>query len=63
MNMPQAKTFFLGAALGTVFGAAVLGSIAHVLLIGLAVAGAGAVVHCGRRLVLHRAEDEKRLED
>ena len=62
MNMSQAKTFLLGAALGTVFGAAVLGSIAHVLLIGLAVAGAGAVVHRGRRLVLHRGENAERLK-
>jgi hypothetical protein len=63
MNMPQAKIFLLGAVLGTVFGATVLGSIAHVLLIGLAVAGVAAVVHRGRRLVLHGAENEKRLED
>ena len=40
----QAKIFVLGAVLGAVFGATVLASIAH-LLIGLAVAGAGALLY------------------
>ena len=62
MNASQAKIFLFGAVLGTVFGATVLASIAHVLLIGLAVAGAGTVVLRGRRLVLHRAESGKRLK-
>jgi hypothetical protein len=62
MNVSQARIFLLGAVVGTVFGATVLASIAHVLLIGLAVAGAGAVVHRGRRLVLHRPESGKRLK-
>jgi hypothetical protein len=63
MNASQAKIFIFGAVLGAVFGATVLASIAHLLLIALALAGAGAVVHRGRRLVLHRAENGKRLND
>jgi hypothetical protein len=43
----QAKIFVLGAVLGAVFGATVLASIAHLLLIGLAVAGAGALLYRG----------------
>ena len=62
MNISQLKIFVFGAVLGTVLGATVLASIAHVLLLGLAVAGAAAVVHRGRRLALHRAESGKRLK-
>ena len=62
MNASRAKTFLFGAAPGTVFGATVLASIPHVILIGLAVAGASVLVHRGRRLVLHRAENAKELK-
>jgi hypothetical protein len=60
MNVSRLKIFVFGAVLGAVFGATVLASIAHVLLIGLAVAGAGAVVLRARRLVLDRAESGSR---
>ena len=62
MNASQVKIFVFGAVLGAVFGATVLASIAHVILIGLAVAGAGAVGLRGSKLVLHRAEGGKRLK-
>jgi hypothetical protein len=62
MNASQLKIFLFGAVLGAVFGATVLASIAHVILIGLAVAGAGAVVYRGRRLVLHRGENAEQLK-
>jgi arginine exporter protein ArgO len=50
----QAKIFMLGAALGVVFGATLLASIAHILLIVLAVAGASAVLHRTRWLMVAR---------
>jgi uncharacterized membrane protein YfcA len=56
----QAKIFVLGAVLGAVFGATVLASIAHLLLIGLALVGAGAVVYRGRRRLVTRAGREER---
>jgi hypothetical protein len=62
VNMSQARVFIVGALLGTVFGATVLASFAHLVLIGLAVAAAGAVLYRGRRLVLHRPENPKRLK-
>jgi hypothetical protein len=61
--LSQAKIFILGAALGVVFGATVLASIAHLLLIALAVAGAGVVLHRGRRLMVARpGREERRLK-
>lgn len=62
--LPKAKIFIGGAVLGAVLGATVLASIAHLLLIGLAVVGAGAVLYRGRRrLVAARpARDKQRLE-
>ena len=61
MNASQLKSVLFGAVLGTVFGATVLASLAHVILIGFARAGAGALVYRGRRIVLHRAENAERL--
>ena len=56
----QAKIFVLGAVLGAVFGATVLASIAHLLLIGLALVGVGALVYRGRRRLVTRAGREER---
>jgi hypothetical protein len=58
--LSQSKIFILGATLGAVFGATVLASIAHLLLIVLAVAGGGAVLHRTRRLLVARPGREKR---
>jgi hypothetical protein len=58
----QAKIFVLGAVLGTVFGATVLGAVAHLVLIGFALAGLGVAAYHGRRLVLRRARVDKRLK-
>jgi uncharacterized membrane protein YfcA len=58
--LSQAKIFIIGAVLGAVVGATVLASIAHLLLIGLAVLGAGALVHRGRRHLRARPDAEER---
>jgi uncharacterized membrane protein YfcA len=59
----RVKIFIVGAVLGAVFGATLLASIAHLLLIGLAVVGTGAVLVRGRRLVSARpGRDHKQLE-
>ena len=60
--LSQAKIFFLGAVVGTVLGATVLGAVAHLLLIGFALAGLGVAAYHGRRLVLRRAHADKRLQ-
>jgi uncharacterized membrane protein YfcA len=62
MNISQAKVFVVGAVLGAVFGAAVLGPAIHFLLIGVVVAGTGAVLYRSRRVILGRSRDEKRLK-
>jgi uncharacterized membrane protein YfcA len=56
----QAKIFVLGAVVGAVLGATVLASIAHLLLIGLALVGAGALLYRGRRRLVARAGREER---
>lgn len=50
--MTSVKIFVLGVLLGTLFGATFLGAISHLLVIGLAVVGVGAVALAGRRLHL-----------
>ena len=60
--LSQAKSFFLGAVLGAVLGATVLGAVAHLLLIGFALAGLGVAAHHGRRVVLRRARADKGLQ-
>lgn len=62
MNISQAKIFIVGAVLGAVFGAAVLGPVIHFLLIGVVVAGTSAVLYRGRRVVLGRSRNQKRLK-
>jgi hypothetical protein len=53
MSHTHTRSFTLGAIAGTVFGATVFGLIAHFLVLGLVVAGAGvAALHLGRRAVL-----------
>jgi hypothetical protein len=47
--MTKIKTFILGALAGTLFGAIFLGAISHLLIIGLAVVGAGALALARRR--------------
>jgi uncharacterized membrane protein YfcA len=62
MNVSQAKIFMVGAVLGAVVGAAFLGPIVHLVLIGVVVATVGLALYRGRRLVLRRHKDEKQLE-
>jgi hypothetical protein len=54
--MTGIKTFIIGALAGTIIGAAVFGAIFHLLLVGFAVFGVGAVVLGGRRRRLLRHE-------
>jgi hypothetical protein len=61
MNVSQAKVFIVGGVIGAVLGAAFLGPILHLVLIGAAVAGLGLAFYRGRRLVLRRTKDEKHL--
>src|SRR6201988_2675734 len=61
-NMPaRIKSFGLGAILGIILGATVLGAFAGILLIGLVLLGAGAATYRGRRWRLGhgRAEDAR----
>jgi hypothetical protein len=60
--LSRAKIFIVGAVVGAVFGATVLGAIAHLLLVGFALAGLGVAAYHGRRLVLGRARADKRLK-
>jgi hypothetical protein len=60
--LSQAKIFFFGAVLGAVLGATLLGAVAHLLLIGFALAGLGLAGYHGRRLVLRRARADKGLQ-
>jgi uncharacterized membrane protein YfcA len=62
MNVSQAKIFIVGAVLGAIVGAAFLGPIVHLVLIAVVVAGVGLALYRGRRLVLRRPKDEKRLK-
>jgi uncharacterized membrane protein YfcA len=62
MNLSQAKIFMVGAVLGAVVGAALLGPIVHLVLIGVVVATVGLALYRGRRLVLRRPKDEKQLK-
>jgi hypothetical protein len=53
------KTFIFGALFGTFLGATFLGAISHLLMIGLAILGAGAVaLHTGRRRLSGRIADK-----
>lgn len=45
--MTSVKMFVIGALLGTLFGATFLGAISHLLIIALAVVGAGALAMAG----------------
>jgi hypothetical protein len=49
--LAQVKGFGLGAVVGIVLGATVLGAFASLLLIGAAVLGAGAAAHRWRRRI------------
>ncbi len=51
-----------GAILDAILGAAFLGPIVHILLIGVVVLGVAAAVYRGRRMVLARTRDDKRLK-
>ena len=53
--MTSVKMFVTGALLGTLFGATFLGAISHLLIIALAVVGAGALALAGRRRRLGRS--------
>lgn len=62
VRISQIRVFFLGAVVGAVFGAIVLGPVVHFLLIGAIVAGVGAALYRGRRIVLARTRADKRLK-
>ena len=62
MKLSQVKIFLAGAVLGAVFGAIVLGPVVHFFLIGVLVAGVGAAVYRGRRIVLARTRADRRLK-
>ena len=62
MNVSQAKVFIVGVVLGAVAGAAFLGPILHVVLIGAVIAGLGLAFYRGRRLILRRPKEEKQLK-
>jgi hypothetical protein len=47
--MTSIKTFVTGALVGTFLGATFLGAISHLLVIGLAILGVGALVLHGAR--------------
>jgi len=51
----QVKSFGLGAILGILLGATVLGAFASLLLVGAVVLGAGAAACRGRRGILRRS--------
>jgi uncharacterized protein (DUF2062 family) len=55
------KTFITGALLGTLLGATFLGAISHLLVIALALAGAGALALHGRRRRLSERRNRKGL--
>jgi hypothetical protein len=59
--LAQIKSFGLGAILGILLGATVLGAFASFLVIGLVLFGAGTAAFRGRRWVLRRSrrEDER----
>jgi hypothetical protein len=59
--LAQIKSFGLGAALGILLGATVLGAFAGLLLIGLVLLGAGTAAYRGRRWILRhgRPADER----
>jgi hypothetical protein len=63
VTMTNIKAFIIGALLGTILGAAVLGAAIHFVLIGLAVVGAGAVALRGRRRLLARRHPRKGLDE
>jgi hypothetical protein len=55
--MTSTKPFIVGVLIGTLLGATFLGALSHLLVIGLAVLGAGAVaLHGMRRRLLGRSE-------
>ena len=62
MKISQPKVFLAGAVLGAIFGALVLGPVVHFFLIGVPVAGVGAAVYRGRRIVLARTRRDRRLK-
>ena len=55
--MTSTKPFIVGILIGTLFGATFLGALSHLLVIGLAVVGAGGVaLHGVRRRLVGRSE-------
>jgi|GraSoiStandDraft_30_1057271.scaffolds.fasta_scaffold1757464_1 hypothetical protein len=53
--MTNVKMFIMGALSGTLFGATFLGALSHLLIIALAIVGAGALALAGRRRQLGRS--------
>ena len=60
--MTNVKVFIMGALLGTLFGAAFLGAISHLLVVGLAVVGAATATLSIRRHRLPKARGHKALK-
>jgi hypothetical protein len=59
--MTAIKMFTIGALLGTLFGATFLGAVSHVLIIALALFGAGTLALQGRRRRLSGGRNRKDL--
>jgi uncharacterized membrane protein YfcA len=62
MRLAQVKIFLVGALAGAIFGATVLAGVVHLLIIAVVATAAAGVMYRGRRLVLARKQDEKRLK-
>ena len=59
--MTTIKTFLIGALAGTILGATLLGAISHLLIIILALFGAGTIALHSRRRRLTAARSPKNL--
>jgi O-antigen/teichoic acid export membrane protein len=62
MNVSQPKVFICGVVLGAVVGAAFLGPIVHLVLIGVVAAAVGLALYRGRRLLLRRPKPKGQLK-
>lgn len=59
--MTAIKTFVIGVLAGTIFGATFLGAVSHLLIIALAVFGAGMLALQGRRRRISGGRSRKDL--
>jgi uncharacterized membrane protein len=62
MRLAQIKIFLVGALVGVIFGATLLAGVVPLAIIAVVAAAAATALYRGRRLVLARKQDEKRLK-